>query len=43
MDVTEFGISIEVKLMHDSNAPTPMEVTEFGISIEVKLEHLENA
>ena len=31
--------TIEVKLEHHTNGPSPMEVTEFGISIEVKLEH----
>ena len=38
MEVTEFGISMEVKALQSRNAEFPMEVTEFGISMDVKLQ-----
>ena len=36
MVVTEFGISIEVKLVQPAKALSPMIVTELGIVTEVK-------
>ena len=42
MEVTEFGISMEIKPLHLLNAIVPIEFTEFGISMEVKLVQLEN-
>ena len=43
MEVTEVGISTEVKPVQPENAALPMEVTEDGISIEVKPVQPENA
>ena len=37
MEITESGISIEVKLLQYSNALSPIEVTVTGITTEVKL------
>ena len=43
MEVTELGISTEVRPEQPVNAYCPMEVTELGISIEVRPEQPENA
>jgi len=43
MEVTEFGISIEVNEEQTENASSPIDVTESGIVIEVKEEQLPNA
>ena len=37
MDVTEFGIVTDVKLLHKAKALLPILVTEFGIVTDVKL------
>jgi hypothetical protein len=43
IEVTEFGIMIDVKEEHIAKAVVPIEVTEFGIVIEVKEEHAAKA
>ena len=43
MDVTLFGIVIEVRDLHPLNASFPMDVTLFGMVIEVRELHPSNA
>ncbi len=37
MEVTEFGMKMEVRLLQLLNVPSPIEVTELGIVMEVRL------
>ena len=43
IEVTLFGMLIEVKPLQPKNAPCPIEVMPFGMVMEVKLVHTINA